>query len=103
MSSPSKQTSDHETIRKWAEARGGKPARVKATASEDPEHSGLLRIDFPDDAGQESLEKIDWETFFRTFDAQNLALVYEDETADGKESHFNRFVSRGQGSSQSQG
>ncbi len=96
MSSPNHETTDHETIRKWAETRGGKPARVKATSSDDPDHSGLLRIDFPGDAGAESLEKIDWETFFRTFDAQNLSLVYEDTTADGKESRFNRFVSRGQ-------
>ena len=37
-------TTDHETIRKWAEARDGRPARVKGTG--DAKDAGLLRLDF---------------------------------------------------------
>ena len=48
--SEAQQTTSHNTIRKWAEERGGKPATVKAT--EEDGHAGILRIDFdpPDEA-----------------------------------------------------
>ncbi len=36
-------TTDHDAIRKWAEARDGRPARVQDTAHGG---GGLLRIDF---------------------------------------------------------
>lgn len=94
MSSHSKQTTDPKIIRKWAEARGGKPARVKSTGSDDPQKAGLLRIDFPGGAGEETLEPIDWDTFSQTFEAQNLAFVYEDKSASGEISRLGKFVSR---------
>lgn len=83
-------TTNHDTIRKWAEARGGKPARVKGT--EDREGEGILRFDFaePDD----KLERISWEEFFQTFDDRSLALLYQDKTSDGKMSRFSKFVRR---------
>ncbi len=43
-------TTDHETIRKWVEERGGYPASVKGTP-EKGERAGLLRIDFPGYSG----------------------------------------------------
>src|SRR5262245_24465258 len=49
-------TRDHDEIRHWVEDRGGFPATVKAT-SED-HHPGLLRIDFPDYSGGETLKRI---------------------------------------------
>ena len=83
-----KTTTDHDTIRKWAEARGGRPARVADTG----EAGGILRIDFrePD----EGLEEIDWETFFDIFEDRGLAFLHQDETAGDEVSRFNRFVSR---------
>ena len=45
-------TTDHDTIRKWAEAREGRPARVKGTG--DAKDAGLLRLDFG--TPEESLE-----------------------------------------------
>ena len=39
-------TTDHETIRKWAEAKGGKPAAVEST--HDADDVGIVRIMFPD-------------------------------------------------------
>ena len=79
-------TTDHETIRKWADARGGRPARVKGTG--DAKDAGLLRLDFgkPD----ESLDAISWEEFFEKFDESQLALLYEDEPGN----RFNKLVSR---------
>jgi len=94
MSSHNKQTTDPQIIRKWAEARGGQPARVKSTGSDNPKKAGLLRIDFPGGAGEESLEPIDWDTFSETFEAQKLAFVYEEKSASGDISRFGKFVSR---------
>lgn len=94
MSSNSKNTTDPNVVRKWVEARNGKPARVKSTASDDPDKAGLLRIDFPGYSGEESLEPIDWETFTRTFESQNLAFIYEEATSSGEKSRFCKFVSK---------
>lgn len=90
--SQGKITTDHEKIRSWAEHRGGRPARVKSTSDE--HGGGLLRIDFPDQGHQDSLEAVSWDAFFRTFDERELAFLYQDETADGHESRFSRFIER---------
>lgn len=92
MSTLSKTTHNHDDIRKWAEARGGKPTHVKGTGGKDD--PGILRIDFPGYSGEGKLEPISWEEFFEKFDEQNLALVYQEKTADGKQSNFNKLVSR---------
>lgn len=91
MANLSKTTRDHEEIRRWAEERGGKPAHVKNTGS--AEDIGILRIDFPGYSGEGSLEPISWDDFFRKFDERGLALVYQEETAGGQKSNFNKLVS----------
>lgn len=88
-----KVTTDHDTIQHWIEQRGGKPARVKSTS--DPSGGGVLRVDFPDRHGDDRLETISWDRFFATFDERELAFLYQDETADGHESRFSKFVERG--------
>jgi hypothetical protein len=93
MSHESKYTTDHNEIRRWAEERGGKPATVEGTERKG-EEAGLLRIDFPRGAGNPPLEPITWEAFFEKFDQEELAMVYQDETADGKRSYFCKFVER---------
>ena len=79
-------TTDHDVIRKWAEARGGRPARVKGTGDEGD--AGLLRLDFG--KPEENLEPIDWKEFFDKFDESGLAFVYEDEP----DSRFGKLVRR---------
>src|SRR3569833_622836 len=91
MANLTKTTRDHDEIRRWAEERGGKPAHVKSTESSDD--IGILRIDFPGFSGEGSLEEISWEDFFDKFDAQNLALLYQEETAGGERSNFYKLVS----------
>ncbi len=91
MASLSKTTSDHEEIQKWAEERGGKPSHVKSTGSEDD--IGILRIDFPGFSGQGSLEEITWDQFFEKFDERGLSLIYQEQTAAGERSNFNKIVS----------
>ena len=91
--SSSKRTTDHTKIRLWAEARNGKPARVQGPG--EPDDAGLLRIDFPEDhEEEEDLEEITWDEFFEKFDEKGLAFLYQERTADGEPSMFNRFVSR---------
>ena len=69
-------TTDHATIRRWVEARGGHPAVVTGTAGEG---ECVLRIDFPGFSGQEFLEPIAWGEFFAVFEAKRLAFLYDDE------------------------
>ncbi len=83
---------DHEQIRKWAQARHAQPACVKGTETDDG--SCLLRIDFPGYSGEQSLESIDWDQWFRVFDQRKLALIVEDTMADGRPGNFNKLVSR---------
>jgi hypothetical protein len=89
-----KTTTDHDQIRKWAEARGGRPAAVRSTQSKD--ETGVIRIEFPDapHAKDQDLEEISWEEFFEKFDEANLALLYQEETAGGERSNFNKLVGR---------
>jgi hypothetical protein len=86
----SKTTTDHDEIRRWVEARGGRPAAVRDTGNgDDP---GILRIDFGDQ--DEGLAEVSWDEFFKAFDENNLAFLYQEETEGGGESRFNKFVSR---------
>ena len=86
----SKTTTDHDEIRRWAEERGGRPASAKGTESGGK--PGVLRFDFNEP--EESLEEISWDEFFDKFEDARLALLYEDETKDGKESRFFKLVNR---------
>ena len=88
--SSSETTTDHDTIRKWIEARGGVPTVVKGTEGEDGE--GILRVDFAE--RDEKLEEIPWEEFFATFEDRGLAFLHQDKTKDGSESRFFKFVKR---------
>jgi hypothetical protein len=85
-----KTTTDHDEIRRWVEARGGKPAKVADTDGR--KGSGILRIDFNEP--EASLTPISWDEFFQIFDDRELAFLHEEETSDGKRSYFNKFVSR---------
>ncbi len=85
-----KQTQDHETIRRWAEERQARPTHVKGTG--DGGDAGILRLDFPGYGGEEELEEISWDQFFRKFDEQNLTFLYQEQTSGGEKSNFNKFV-----------
>lgn len=93
MSGESKTTTNHATIKKWVETRGGHPATVKRTG--DAEDPGLLRIDFPGYSGEESLEAVSWDKFFKAFEENQLAFLYQEKLKDGQESRFCKFVRRG--------
>jgi hypothetical protein len=84
-------TTDHDTIRRWAEERGAHPATVKATKRKG--EAGILRLDFEPDE-EEALEEISWDEFFDKFDEEKLAFLYQDETDDGDLSRFHKFINR---------
>jgi hypothetical protein len=81
-------TTDHDEIRKWADAKGGKPAAVKRTHAD--EDVGIIRIMFPDAPNSEhgDLVEISWEEFFDEFEQKKLALIHE------KDSMFSKLVKR---------
>jgi hypothetical protein len=88
-------TTDHDEIRRWAEARGGRPAIVEGTEQGSDPPGGVLRIDFDEsDDTEDRLAETDWETFFEIFEDRRLAFVYQEQTADGKTSRFNKFIRR---------
>lgn len=86
-----KTTTDHDEIRKWAEAKGGKPAAVDST--HEGGDVGIIRIMFPDAPNSEhdSLVEITWDEFFEEFEKKNLALLHEED------SMFSKMVSRDSG------
>ncbi len=85
--SSSNTTTKHDEIREWAEARDGHPAMVDTKGK-----GGILRIDFGEP--EDNLKQIEWDEFFKIFDDNKLAFLYQDKTADGGESRFNKFVNR---------
>src|SRR4051812_42795572 len=121
-------TTDHEKIRKWVGKRGGHAATVKGR--EEGDEAGILRIDFDSKLAQQSrlhqladshtrqggvigddgqvllalkderLDWISWDEFFKKFDEAGLAFVYQDKTADGKTSRFQKFIRRSESDKQ---
>lgn len=89
----SQTTTDHAKIKSWVEERGGVPATVESTAGRDA--AGLLRIDFPDTSRDDELSTVAWDEFFKTFDENDLAFLYQEQTSSGKTSRFCKFVTRG--------
>ena len=85
-------TTDHDEIRRWAEERGAKPSCVRGTGGKGD--TGMIRLDFPGYSGGDSLEEIEWENWFQKFDEQGLALLYQEKTARGQKSNFNKLIAR---------
>jgi hypothetical protein len=86
---------DHGEIRRWTEERRGRAASVRKTGGRGGQNDiGMLTLDMPGFAGEESLRALSWEEWFRQFDRNNLALVVQDEAASGQKSNFNKLVSR---------
>jgi hypothetical protein len=92
MPSESKTTTDHDEIRRWVEEHDGAPASVKGTGRGGD--AGVLRIDFPGGAGEESLEHLSWEDWFREFEDNDLAFLYQEHKASGEDSTFFKLVAR---------
>lgn len=92
MASTSHTTTDHDEIRRWVEQHDGAPASVDGTEVGGP--AGVLRIDFQGGAGDDRLEHIDWDSWFRKFDDERLAFLYQEKKASGEDSTFFKLVER---------
>jgi len=101
-------TTNHDTIRKWAEKKGGRPAAVARTHQGGD--VGIVRIMFPDapQSEHQALTEISWEEFFKEFEERKLALLYDEDSLFSKiigrdtaeqRSHGASGASRHQGSS----
>jgi hypothetical protein len=79
-----KTTTDHDTIRKWAEGKGGKPGAVKRTHQGGD--VGVIRIMFPDapQSQHDALTEIGWDEFFTEFEERKLALLYDEDSLFSK-------------------
>lgn len=89
MAHKSKSTTNHDTIKKWAEERSGKPSVV----TQNGERTEMVRIDFPG-YSEKNLQEISWDEWFDLFEENNLELIYQEETKEGEKSNFNKIVSR---------
>ena len=78
-------TTDHDTIRQWAESKGGKPAAVDRARTR-AATSASIRIMFPNNPQSEhgSLVEISWEEFFEEFDKRELALLFDEKSLFSK-------------------
>ena len=88
----SKTTRDHDEIQQWAEKHGAIPAEVESTEKES--QPGILRFMFPKAKNHNdgALKEIEWDDFFEKFDENGLELLYQDVTAEGAESNFNKLI-----------
>jgi hypothetical protein len=89
----SQKTTDLNKIKRWAEERDGKPAIVKGTEG-GKQGGGVLRIDFPGYTGQDTLEEVSWDEWYKVFQSRDLEFLYQDKTADGNESRFFKLVNK---------
>ncbi len=86
-------SSDHEVIRRWAEERGGRPAKL-LQEGEPPAEAASLHIEFSAPVASGRTHSISWEEFFGEFDRLKLELTYTDEPTPGGPSRFWRLVPR---------
>ncbi|MFJ8580436.1 hypothetical protein [Micromonospora sp. NPDC093277] len=84
-------TANHDVIRRWARARGAKPATIAGTEREG--RPGVLTFNIPGWRESSRIREITWEDWFRTFDLRRLNLIYQEQLRDGRQSNFFRTES----------
>jgi hypothetical protein len=87
----SKSTKNHDQIRHWAEERGAVPSEVASTGDG---QVGIIRFQFPrfKRNNDSALREISWDEFFEKFDENNLEMIYQEKTASGRKSNFNKLI-----------
>ncbi len=93
MTNKSHTTTNHDTIRAWAETHDAVPATARGTQSDG--EAGVLTLDMVGYGADEvQLEHISWDMWFDKFDDANLAFLYQEEKTSGSDSTFFKLVSR---------
>ena len=52
----------------------------------------MLLIDYPGYSGTLTLEAISWDEFFKGFEENQLAFLYEDKKKAGSQSRFSKLI-----------
>lgn len=92
-----KNTTDHNEIKKWAEKVNGKPQKIEDSQAAD---KAGLRIDFKGGEDEIYLSEgkkgrdIAWEEFFRIFEEQKLAFLFEEDPKAEIPTDAYRFIKR---------
>jgi hypothetical protein len=84
-------TTDHDVIRRWAQARGAKPATINGTERDG--RAGVLTFNIPGYRESSRIREITWEEWFHTFDLRRLNLIFQEQLRDGRPSNFFRTES----------
>jgi hypothetical protein len=82
-------TRNHDVIVQWAEKRKAQPATIEGTEHEG--RLGVLRFDFPGYGS--GVKAIEWDEWFKTFDARGLTFLYQEHLKNGNESNFFKVTS----------
>jgi len=56
--------------------------------------SGVLLIEYPGYSSTQTLEAISWDEFFKGFEENELAFLYEDEKKAGSKTRFSKLINR---------
>jgi hypothetical protein len=76
----SKITTDHVVIKRLVKQRHGFPVRIKSAFMG---HSlPTIGIVYPDSADSAAFEEITWDEFFKHFDANALAFLYQEQVME---------------------
>lgn len=79
-------TTDHETIKTWANKHNGVPGTInEATTATD---SQPLAIIWPENRKDNKFSEISWPTFFDHFELRQLALKYDTTEKMSKDYSF---------------
>ena len=84
-------TTDPEVIKRWAEARNGRPALMREAGNNAT--TLVPSIYLPEYHYQASYDEISWDEFFKMLEEEDLIFLYQEKTARGDMSLFSRVVS----------
>lgn len=79
-------TTNHDVIKRWAQARQAKPATIRNTDRDN--RPGVLRLEFPGFQSSPNMVGVTWNQWFRTFDERQLNFVYQERLRNGQPSNF---------------
>lgn len=88
-----RQMDNHDDIRAWAEARGGRPA-LPLSHPDSGGDEDMAMLAFAFDEPGEHVREISWTEWFTTFDANRLSLWAQDHGTDGGVSRYYKIVQR---------
>ncbi len=74
--------------------RGARRRSVRSSSTHTDGEAGILRFQFPNtkQKNDAALREISWEEFFEKFDENDLELIYQEKTAAGQKSNFNKLI-----------